>query len=254
MFDTLAQLRSKNMLPVIWFIFSRRGCDAAVAALSQDEDNNGRRGKGGKYRPSGHQVNLLTDFESQEVMRTVESLREQYPEAVREAAIEPLTRGIAAHHAGLLPAWKSMLEELFFRGLLKVIFATETLAAGLNMPARTTVISNLSKRTGDGIVQLSGNSLLQMAGRAGRRGKDKVGYCVFVQTSFDGAKQAADLVLAGGDPIVSQFKATYGMALNLLSAVQFHIKNSIFLLELTAKKPLFHRIFSFFSSFQVFRS
>ena len=85
---------------------------------------------------------------------------------------EALKRGIASHHAGLLPAWKELVEELFQQGLIKVVFATETLAAGINMPARTTVISTLSKRTDEGHRLLLSSEFLQMSGRAGRRGKD----------------------------------------------------------------------------------
>ncbi|MEO8892523.1 MAG: helicase-related protein, partial [Coleofasciculaceae cyanobacterium] len=128
----------------------------------------------------------------------------------------PLTRGIAAHHAGILPAWKGFVEELFQLGLVKVVFATETLAAGINMPARTTVISTLSKRTDRGHRLLTASEFLQMAGRAGRRGMDTTGYVVTLQTPFEGAKEAAYLATSGADPLVSQFTPNYGMVLNLL--------------------------------------
>eukprot|EP00897_Mesotaenium_endlicherianum_P009197 jgi/Mesen1/8305/ME000455S07465 len=99
----------------------------------------------------------------------------------------------------------------------QVVFATETLAAGINMPARTTVLSTLSKRGDSGHALLSANALLQMAGRAGRRGKDRQGHVVIVQTPFEGAPEAVGLLLGGPDALVSQFTATYGMALNLLA-------------------------------------
>jgi superfamily II RNA helicase len=115
-----------------------------------------------------------------------------------------------------LPAWKGLVEELFQQGLIKVVFATETLAAGINMPARTTVISSLSKRTDNGHRLLNASEFLQMAGRAGRRGMDKVGYVVTVQTRFEGAKEAAFLATSNADPLMSHFTPSYGMVLNLL--------------------------------------
>ncbi|MFM8975535.1 MAG: helicase-related protein, partial [Vulcanococcus sp.] len=127
-----------------------------------------------------------------------------------------LLRGIAAHHAGVLPAWKELIEELFQQGLVKVVFATETLAAGINMPARSTVISALSKRTERGHRPLMGSEFLQMAGRAGRRGLDSQGYVVTVQSRFEGVREAGQLATSPADPLVSQFTPSYGMVLNLL--------------------------------------
>ena len=104
--------------------------------------------------------------------------RAEQPEAVKEALVAlvaPLLAGLASHHAGCLPAWKALVERCFQQGLLKVVFATETLAAGINMPARTTVISTLSRRRNTTHSALLHNELLQMAGRAGRRGFDTAG-------------------------------------------------------------------------------
>ena len=126
--------------------------------------------------------------------------------------------GIASHHAGLLPAWKELVEELFQQGLIKVVFATETLAAGINMPARTTVISSLSKRTEDGHRLLFSSEFLQMSGRAGRRGKDTQGYVVTLQTRFEGAKEASALAISKPNSLESQFTPSYGMVLNLLQS------------------------------------
>ena len=163
--DTLSQLWENDMLPAIWFIFSRRGCDAAVEYL---ED-----------------CRLLHDTEASEVELELRIFKMQYPDAVRESAVKGLLRGVAAHHAGCLPLWKSFIEELFQRGLVKVVFATETLAAGINMPARTAVISSLSKRIDAGRQLLTPNELFQMAGRAGRRGIDTVGHTVLVQIPYE---------------------------------------------------------------------
>jgi superfamily II RNA helicase len=151
----------------------------------------------------------------------LEIFRKDHSDAVRELSVSSLLCGFASHHAGCLPLWKSFIEELFQKGLIKVVFATETLAAGINMPARTTVLSSLSKRGGTGRALLSSNAMLQMAGRAGRRGLDERGHVVLVQTPFEGPEDACKLLFAGPDPLVSQFSASYGMVLNLLSVSVF---------------------------------
>lgn len=195
----ISQLQQRDMLPAIYFIFSRRGCDQAVADLAVRS-----------------QLTLVNPQEAAQLDTQIEEFLAHSPEAGRLGQIEPLKRGIAAHHAGILPAWKGLVEELFQQGLIKVVFATETLAAGINMPARTTVISSLSKRTDLGHRLLNPSEFLQMAGRAGRRGMDELGYVVTVQTPFEGAREAADLATSGADPLMSQFTPSYGMVLNLL--------------------------------------
>ncbi|KAJ4836783.1 DExH-box ATP-dependent RNA helicase DExH15 chloroplastic [Turnera subulata] len=197
---TLAQLQERDMLPAVWFIFSRRGCDAAVQYLDA--------------------FKLLDDCETSEVELALKRFSIQNPDAVRETAIKGLLKGVAAHHAGCLPLWKSFIEQLFQRGLIKVVFATETLAAGINMPARTAVISALGRRSAVGRSQLSPNELLQMAGRAGRRGIDEKGHVVLVQTPNEGAEECCKLLFAGLEPLVSQFTASYGMVLNLLAGTK----------------------------------
>ncbi|KFK41424.1 hypothetical protein AALP_AA2G129100 [Arabis alpina] len=204
--DTLWHLQGKDMLPAIWFIFNRRGCDAAVQYVENFQ--------------------LLDDCEKSEVELALRKFRILYPDAVRESAEKGLLRGIAAHHAGCLPLWKSFIEELFQRGLVKVVFATETLAAGINMPARTAVISSLTKKAGNERIQLGPNELFQMAGRAGRRGIDEKGYTVLVQTAFEGAEECCKLVFAGVKPLVSQFTASYGMVLNLVAGSKVTRKSS----------------------------
>ncbi|EXB74741.1 DEAD-box ATP-dependent RNA helicase ISE2 [Morus notabilis] len=205
--DTLWQLKARDMLPAIWFIFSRKGCDAAVQYL---ED-----------------FNLLDDCETSEVELALKRFRIQYPDAVRQTAVKGLRQGVAAHHAGCLPLWKSFIEELFQRGLVKVVFATETLAAGINMPARTTAIASLSKRSENGRTRLSSNELLQMAGRAGRRGIDNKGHVVLIQTPYEGAEESCKILFAGLEPLVSQFTASYGMVLNLLAGAKVTRRSSV---------------------------
>lgn len=193
----VAQMAERDMLPAIYFIFSRRGCDKAVRDLGR--------------------LNLLTSEEQARVRERLNAFVASTPEAVREGGHDDaLLRGIAAHHAGVLPAWKELIEELFQQGLVKVVFATETLAAGINMPARSTVISALSKRTERGHRPLMGSEFLQMAGRAGRRGLDTQGYVVTVQSRFEGVREAGQLATSPADPLVSQFTPSYGMVLNLL--------------------------------------
>ena len=155
--------------------------------------------------------------ETQKLKTQIDDFLERNPEAGRSGGyIESLYRGIASHHAGVLPAWKGLVEELFQQGLIKIVFATETLAAGINMPARTTVISSLSKRTDQGHRLLTASEFLQMAGRAGRRGMDELGHVVTVQTPFEGVSEAVYLATSKADPLVSQFTPSYGMVLNLL--------------------------------------
>ncbi|MFM8278445.1 MAG: helicase-related protein, partial [Cyanobium sp.] len=161
-------------------------------------------------------LSLLTAAEQARLQARFDAFVAATPEAVREDHVEPLLRGVASHHAGVLPAWKDLIEELFQQGLIKVVFATETLAAGINMPARSTVISALSKRTERGHRPLMGSEFLQMAGRAGRRGLDSQGYVVTVQSRFEGVREAGQLATSPADPLVSQFTPSYGMVLNLL--------------------------------------
>jgi superfamily II RNA helicase len=194
--DVLSRLDERDMLPAIYFIFSRRGCDRAVAEVGN--------------------FSLVNEAETAELKRIIDDFLQRNPEAERFGQKEALLKGIAAHHAGILPAWKGLVEELFGRGLIKVVFATETLAAGINMPARTTVISTLSKRTDKGHRLLNASEFLQMAGRAGRRGMDELGHVVAVQTRFEGAKEASYLATAKADALASQFTPSYGMVLNLL--------------------------------------
>ncbi|MEO0539316.1 MAG: DEAD/DEAH box helicase [Cyanobacteria bacterium P01_A01_bin.105] len=192
----VSRLQQEDMLPAIYFIFSRKGCDKSV----QEVDH----------------LSLVTPAEAQALKQRIDRFLALNPGAGRTGQVQPLYRGIAAHHAGILPAWKGLVEELFQAGLIKVVFATETLAAGINMPARTTVIASLSKRTDSGHRLLHASEFLQMAGRAGRRGMDDEGHVVTVENPFEGAREASALAVSKPDPLVSQFTPSYGMVLNLL--------------------------------------
>ncbi len=192
----LSQMLQRDMLPAIYFIFSRRGCERAVAELGS--------------------MSLLNAAESEQVKNRLDQFIQDNYHHYNLDHIASLYRGMAAHHAGVLPMYKNLIEELFQQGLLKVVFATETLAVGINMPARTTVISSLSKRTDEGHRMLNKLEFLQMAGRAGRRGMDRQGHVVTVQTRFEGTKEAIKLTTKEVEPLRSQFKPSYGMVLNLL--------------------------------------
>ncbi len=195
----ISKLAERNMLPAIYFIFSRRGCDKAIDNIKD--------------------LTLVSYSEASMISQKLDVYLKNNQEAIKDKSqCEALKRGIASHHAGLLPAWKELVEELFQQGLIKVVFATETLAAGINMPARTTVISSLSKRTEDGHRLLFSSEFLQMSGRAGRRGKDTQGYVVTLQTRFEGAKEACALAISKPNALESQFTPSYGMVLNLLQS------------------------------------
>ena len=193
----VSKLAERNMLPAIYFIFSRRGCDKAVENIKD--------------------LSLVSYSEANLISQKLNTYLENNEEGINyNFHCAALKRGIASHHAGLLPAWKELVEELFQEGLIKVVFATETLAAGINMPARTTVISSLSKRTEEGHRLLFSSEFLQMSGRAGRRGKDSQGYVVTLQTRFEGAREASNLAISKPNSLESQFTPSYGMVLNLL--------------------------------------
>ncbi len=129
-----------------------------------------------------------------------------------------INAGVASHHAGHMPAWKLLIEKLMSAGLLNAIFATSTVAAGVDFPARTVVISNADTRGNEGWRPLRASELQQMTGRAGRRGKDNVGFVVLVPGQFQNARKIAELLTAPPDPLESQFRATYTSLLNLLDA------------------------------------
>jgi superfamily II RNA helicase len=189
-------LHEKEMLPAIFFVFSRKGCDKALR-----ETRN---------------LSLLSPEEREQIHHTIETHLQQHPYLKASPAIAALRNGFASHHAGLLPALKSLVEALFQRGLIKMVFATETLAAGINMPARTTIIASISKRTQDGHRLLTASEFLQMSGRAGRRGMDSVGYVVTISSPYESAQDMAHLASSQAEPLNSQFTSTYSMVLNLL--------------------------------------
>ena len=194
--DVVRNFHEKNMLPAIYFTFSRKKCDEQMEKCAS--------------------LCLVTPKEQEEIRQIIDDYIAENPYLYKNKHIEYLMLGVASHHAGLLPGWKVLVEKLFQKGLIKVVFATETLAAGINMPARSTVISSISKRTDNGHRTLTPSEFLQMSGRAGRRGMDEIGYVVIVGTPFQTPEEVAELVLSDANPLESKFSPSYSMVLNLL--------------------------------------
>ena len=199
----LDRLERDGLLPAITFVFSRAGCDAAVAQCV-------RAG-----------LRLTTDEEAAEIRRVVERRTGDLPSA--DLGVlgywewrEALERGIAAHHAGLLPAFKETVEELFVRGLVRAVFATETLALGINMPARTVVLERLVKFNGEAHAELTPGEYTQLTGRAGRRGIDVEGHAVVVWQPGVEPEQVGGLASTRTYPLRSSFRPGYNMAVNLV--------------------------------------
>lgn len=194
--SVVSVLDQKDMLPAIYFLFSRRRCDEAAELCSR-----------AVKLPPEH-------FEA--LNAAVDAAVQEHPALADCAQLEHIRRGVAAHHAGLLPVLKGLVENLFRQGLIKVVFATETLAAGINMPARTTVISAIVKNSDEGLRPMTASEFLQMSGRAGRRGMDEVGHVVVIHSDYENLDEVGALARAGADPLVSRFTPVYGMVLNLL--------------------------------------
>lgn len=196
-------LRERDMLPAIDFIFSRAGCDAAVTQVVD----------GG--------VRLTTPDDRAEIRAIVDERTRLLDDADLGVLgfygwVDGLERGVAAHHAGLLPVFKEVVEELFRARLLKVVFATETLALGINMPARTVVLEQLEKFNGEARVRITPGEYTQLTGRAGRRGIDTEGHALVVWNGRLQPVEVASLASRRTYPLHSSFRPTYNMAVNLV--------------------------------------
>ena len=201
--ELVDQLTRRDWLPAIVFIFSRAGCDQAVGHLVGDG------------------VRLTTDVERAEIRRVSRQLTAGTDARDLQALgfgwlSDALERGIACHHAGMVPVLKELVETLFVRGLVKVCFATETLALGINMPARTVAIEQLEKWNGQQHELLTPGQFTQLTGRAGRRGLDTVGHAVVSYQRHIQFPTVAALVGQRVEPLRSSFTPTYNMAVNLL--------------------------------------
>ena len=205
-YEVVEKLDSQGLLPAIFFIFSRVGCDAAVQQCLNAN------------------LRLTTPAERDEIMRFVEERCRDIPQEDLHVLgyhdfLDGLSRGIAAHHAGMLPRFKECVEELFADGLCKVVFATETLALGINMPARSVVLEKLSKWNGETHADITPGEYTQLTGRAGRRGIDVEGHAVVLWQPGLEPKSLAGLASTRTYPLKSSFRPSYNMAVNLVHQV-----------------------------------
>lgn len=202
--ETAELLKRAGLLPAIYFIFSRAGCDAAVDTVVE-------RGLS------------LTGAEDRARIQEVASRRMAHLSPADLAVIghdrwlRGLSAGVAAHHAGLVPAMKETVEDLFAAGLVRLVFATETLALGINMPARSVVLESLTKFTGEGHELLQPGDYTQLTGRAGRRGIDTEGTAVVLHSPYVELDRAVAIAARGSHPLRSSFRPTYNMAVNLIA-------------------------------------
>lgn len=198
--DLVAALRQKHLTPAIVFLTSRRACDDAMQAFERSHVS-------------------LPPARRQAIAAALKDLAGQYP-SIAEHPLVPLVEriGVAAHHAGHLPSWKIAVEELMRQGLLDAVFATTTLAAGVDFPARTVVITQSSVRKTRDFTELTNSEVQQLAGRAGRRGKDLVGFVIVTPSPYIDLDVIIRGLTGNPEPIDSQFTINYSMVLNLLKA------------------------------------
>lgn len=199
--ELIATLRSYNLLPAILFLPTRRRCDEAATEVALAT----KKGE--------------TDERREKRQAIYDEFVKENPEISKHKHRNVLIRaGVASHHAGHIPAWKLLVEKMMVKGLLDAIFATSTVAAGVDFPARTVVLSFADTRGNDGWRPLQTSELQQMTGRAGRRGKDNVGFVVLAPSNFQNPQRIAVLLKSPPDALTSQFRSTYTSLLNLLDA------------------------------------
>ena len=201
--DIVKELAAADLLPAIFFIFSRNQCDeAAQSCLKMG-------------------ISLTTALEKKEIVAIAHERLADFTDDDLVALqftqfIEQLEAGIGSHHAGIVPTFKEIVETCFARGLVKVVFATETLAVGINMPARAVVIDKITKFNGENHQMLKPSDYAQLTGRAGRRGLDDIGHALVVWSPFVTFDQVATLVASRSFVLNSAFRPTYNMAANLI--------------------------------------
>jgi superfamily II RNA helicase len=202
----IEELETRGWLPAIYFIFSRAGCERAMGDVLEE----GR--------------SLLDRARGREVERAVRDAVDESPtlgaSELNRTIFQALGLGVGLHHAGILPSLKRLTEQLFERGLVRVVFATETMSLGIHMPARSVVLQGLTKRTDRGFRTLSHNELTQMAGRAGRRGIDPEGKCVIALDARDSLADVLAVVDGAPEPIASQFRLGFGSVALLVGEVR----------------------------------
>jgi superfamily II RNA helicase len=197
----ISALRSYDLLPAIVFVPSRRKCDEAATEVALDKTFQADYGK------KEARLQLYEEF----VRDNPEVKRHRHKRIMLRA-------GIASHHAGHIPSWKLLIEKMMSNGLLNAIFATSTVAAGVDFPARSVVVSMADTRGNDGWRPLFASEVQQMTGRAGRRGRDNVGFVILAPSRFQNPPKIAELLESPPDPLESKFRSTYTSLLNLLDA------------------------------------
>ena len=198
--DLLRVLRHQHLTPAIVFLTSRRACDEAIQSFE-------------------HRQLPIPATRSAAITHVLETMTAEYPSIANHPLVPMVQRyGVAAHHAGHLPSWKIAIEELMRKGCLDAVFATTTLAAGVDFPARTVVITQSSVRKDRDIMELTVNEIQQLAGRGGRRGKDYVGFVVVTPSPYIDLSPIAKGLTNHPESIDSQFLISYPMVLNLLKA------------------------------------
>ena len=200
----IEELVRQEMVPAIYFIFSRRGCEEAMQRCAQRHVD----------LTSGGEKKRIAEIVAAKMAEVVEADERKLYNALLNK--EMLSQGVAVHHAGLLPFIKELVEELFQAGLIKVVFATETLALGIHMPARAVVISSFTKFDGRGFQALTSGQLTQLMGRAGRRGIDAVGHGIILKDPEVDIGVIYEAAMGEDMVVESKFAPTYNMALNLL--------------------------------------
>ena len=199
----IKELAAADLLPAIFFIFSRNQCDeAAKSCLKMG-------------------ISLTTEAEKQEIVAIAHESLTNFSDDDLAALeftqfVKQLEAGIGSHHAGIVPTFKEIVERCFARGLVKVVFATETLAVGINMPARAVVLDKITKFNGENHQMLKPSDYAQLTGRAGRRGLDDIGHALVVWNPFVTFEQVATLVASRSFVLNSAFRPTYNMAANLI--------------------------------------
>lgn len=217
--EIVDMLEENSMLPAIVFIFSRAQCEEAVLTCMRD----------GIVLTSMDEEAQIRDI----VERHCENLTDDDKDALLyQDFIDDISSGIACHHAGMIPMFKEAVEECFVNGLIKVVFATETLAVGINMPARAVVIEKLTKYTGEHHQLLKASEFTQLTGRAGRRGLDEIGHAISLWNPFVSFDQVVSLALSRSFRLSSAFRPTFNMAVNMVRNHSqdgaFHVLNLSF--------------------------
>lgn len=198
------ELHRNGLLPCIYFVFSRKGCDQTAQEIA-DADFD--------FTTAAERTEIRAVAERHVAHLSTEDLTV----LGYERWINILERGASSHHAGLIPAFKEAVEELFLRGLVKVVAATETLALGINMPARTVILDSLSKFDGEGHELLKPSDYTQLTGRAGRRGIDTEGTAIVLFSHYVPFDRVTTIAAKGSNPLLSSFSPTYNMAVNLIA-------------------------------------